>query len=671
MGRRKGNIQRIYKKSILPSILLFLVFIGACGVVFVTFEMLYESYLMESKASELYDKAEHIGWMLTSHMKEDSLFDAAVFLEDYLGEDSDICITDEDNRILQQFGDTTPDFDCAEEMSVVGEYVFFPDLDAENSWKDQSLSIEYSELLRRSISAIRGSENEAEWLEHKIIDSHFWVEVPVQVENYRIYYKDAVTLTAKDTFYIIGVVAVSGVMMAVPIVLLFINVLSSIVTQRRMVNLLYLDTATGGKNWLAFTQRSRRILSRVRNAGSRYAIVNLHMIRYQDYCACYGSKAGEELLKSLTAFLQVNIGSQETFARFAMADFGLLLRCDSVEQCEKRLKKLLAELTGIRRDRALHYYVGVYMIEPAAARKELGILSRKKIDIDRSYHYANAARQSLRDTDGKYIKIFDDQILQEQLWKRKVEDKMEEALLNKEFQMYLQPKYNPVSGKIVSAEALVRWISPTEGFISPGRFIPVFEENGFITRLDDYMISAVAKFQSERKIQGKKAIPISVNVSRANFTKEDLAEHICQLVDGYGADHRFIELEVTESAFFGDKNTLQRTLKELKSYGFRISMDDFGAGYSSLNSLKDLPIDVLKLDMEFFRGEDAEKRGKIVVQGTIRLAKNLKMEIVAEGIEKKEQVDFLAEQGCDMIQGFYFAKPMPVAEFEERMERDG
>ena len=217
---------------------------------------------------------------------------------------------------------------------------------------------------------------------------------------------------------------------------------------------------------------------------------------------------------------------------------------------------------------------------------------------------------------------------------------------------------------------MVRWISPTDGLITPGCFIPIFEENGFITQLDDYMISGVAKLQSERKLQGKKAVPVSVNVSRAHFTREDLAEHICQLVDSYGTDHGSIELEVTESAFFGDKDMLQRIIKELKVYGFSISMDDFGAGYSSLNSLKDLPIDVLKLDMEFFRGEDVEKRGEIVVKETIQLAKNLNMKIVAEGIERKDQVEFLADQGCDMIQGFYYAKPMTVQEFDRRVERD-
>ena len=215
-----------------------------------------------------------------------------------------------------------------------------------------------------------------------------------------------------------------------------------------------------------------------------------------------------------------------------------------------------------------------------------------------------------------------------------------------------------------------RWISPTEGFIAPGRFIPIFEDTGFVTQLDDYMISRVAKLQAEWMIQGKKMIPISVNVSRAHFAQEGLAEHICQLVDAYGPRHELIELEVTESAFFDDKDILVKTVKQLKAFGFHVSMDDFGAGYSSLNSLKDIPLDVLKLDGEFFSGDDDDGRGQVVVKEAIQLARNLDMRVVAEGIEKKEQVDFLASQGCDMIQGFYFAKPMPIEEFEKKVEKD-
>ena len=184
------------------------------------------------------------------------------------------------------------------------------------------------------------------------------------------------------------------------------------------------------------------------------------------------------------------------------------------------------------------------------------------------------------------------------------------------------------------------------------------------------MLSQIAKLQSEWKVQGKKTVPISVNISRAHFTQEGLAEHISRLVDGYGPKHQLIELEVTESAFFDDKEVLVDTVKQLRAYGFPISMDDFGAGYSSLNSLKDIPLDVLKLDSEFFRGEDEAGRGAVIVREAICLARELDMRVVAEGIEQRAQVDFLASLGCDMIQGFYFAKPMPVAEFEVRVAAD-
>nr|MCR5623607.1 EAL domain-containing protein [Lachnospiraceae bacterium] len=176
----------------------------------------------------------------------------------------------------------------------------------------------------------------------------------------------------------------------------------------------------------------------------------------------------------------------------------------------------------------------------------------------------------------------------------------------------------------------------------------------------------VARDQKRWLDEGYKCVPVSVNVSRAHFIESDLAEQIREMVDDAECPRKLIEIELTESAFFDDKKTMIETINRLKSYGFSVSMDDFGAGYSSLNSLKDMPLDVLKLDAEFFRGE-TDGRGRIVVSEAIRLARKLNMKTVAEGIEIKEQVDFLAEEGCDMIQGYYYAKPMPGEEYEERM----
>ena len=187
-----------------------------------------------------------------------------------------------------------------------------------------------------------------------------------------------------------------------------------------------------------------------------------------------------------------------------------------------------------------------------------------------------------------------------------------------------------------------------------------------VLELDDYMLTEVARQQAKWIAEGKKVVPVSVNISRVHFVREDLAEHICRIVDQFQVPHDVIELELTESAFFDDKSVLLNTIRKLKSYGFAISMDDFGSGYSSLNSLKELPLDVVKLDAGFFREEDEAGRGKLIVEDTISLAKKLHMKIVAEGIETREQVDFLASLNCDLIQGYYFAKPMPVSEFEER-----
>ena len=246
----------------------------------------------------------------------------------------------------------------------------------------------------------------------------------------------------------------------------------------------------------------------------------------------------------------------------------------------------------------------------------------------------------------------------------------ETALDNEEFLVYYQPKYDPQTDRLRGAEALIRWQSPEYGFLTPYKFIPIFEKNGFITSIDHYMIRHVARDQKRWLDMGMKCVPVSVNVSRIHFAEPDLAEQIRNIVDTEGTPHDLVEIELTESAFFDDKNAMLRTIARLKEYGFAVSMDDFGSGYSSLNSLKDMPLDVLKLDAEFFRGENADERGRIIVAEAIKLAQCLNMRTVAEGVEVKEQVDFLAGQKCDMIQGYYYAKPMPAGDFEGRM-RDG
>lgn len=667
------------KKRIWPSIVLFVGFMAGCFIMIAVFVQLFATCILISKVTQSSEETRYIGDLMDDAMEQMPVSEAVDYLRMFLVKDNDVYVEDRLGHKVAQTGNSQPDFDVVMDFSLGNEMIVIADSESElvsSEGVGTIFAVPMEEVFAGAFrQAPQGGLNGI-WLNETILNRQFWLQTPLNHPEYRMYVKCSVQIQRQDVIYVCFFGAVTFIFLLILSTVLFVNTIRSIVNQRRMTQLLYLDTVTGGKNWLYFQNRAARILRKRRNNKKTYAMVNLHLERYQNYCACYGVKSGENLLGGMDGFLEARTAREETFARYEGADFGLLLHCvgenaaQVQEYCQKRVRSLLAELTGLKPDHKIHFHAGVFMVYPEVAEGSGRCHARQNVDIDQMYNYANAARLSTNCQEEQRISFFNQDILSDQIWERAVEDTMEAALHNEEFQVYLQPKYSPSDEKMVGAEALVRWISPEKGIISPGRFIPIFEQNGFITQLDDYMISRVAKLQAEWTIQGKKQVPVSVNVSRAHFAQEGLAEHICKLVDAYGPKHELIELEVTESAFFDDKDILVETVKQLKAYGFHVSMDDFGAGYSSLNSLKDIPLDVLKLDSEFFRGEDDNGRGKIVVQEAIQLARNLNMRVVAEGIEKKEQVDFLARQGCDMIQGYYFAKPMPIAEFEVKMEKD-
>ena len=422
-----------------------------------------------------------------------------------------------------------------------------------------------------------------------------------------------------------------------------------IIEQKKINKLVSTDTVTGGNNKEYFIQKAAKIIKWQRKC----AIIQLRLEKYRNFCSAYGVKSGENLLEDLYGKLADSVTRKELVAHLEKADFALLLLYKNSAELNDRINAIIRELTTVRKLQHLLFSAGVCDV------------ASKTDDINDLLTAAGLAI-SKRAESSENIVWFNETMKEEQIWERRIEDDMENALLNHEFQVYLQPKYSTKSEKLSAAEALVRWIHPKLGFVNPGKFIPIFEQNGFIIQLDDYMLTEVSKLQAKWLSEGKQLVPISVNVSRAHFTCDDLAEHICRIVDRYRVPHQYIELELTESAFFDDKDVLLNTVKQLKSFGFKVSMDDFGAGYSSLNSLKELPLDIIKLDAEFFRSIDDLPRSNLIVGDTISLAKKLGMQIVAEGIETREQVDFLAQQKCDLIQGFYFSKPLPVSEFEQR-----
>ena len=241
----------------------------------------------------------------------------------------------------------------------------------------------------------------------------------------------------------------------------------------------------------------------------------------------------------------------------------------------------------------------------------------------------------------------------------------DDTIANHGFQVYFQPKVNLRSGRLEGAEALVRWNHPTLGVISPADFIPLFERNGKICRLDFYVFEEVCRFYRRRQTEGKPWYPVSVNLSRYHFYEDGFLNKFYAVSQSYGLPENSIEFELTESMFFDRTHNerIKKGIARMHQMGFRCSMDDFGAGYSSLGILKEFDVDTLKMDRSFFLDMDSEK-ARDIIRSVVELAAKLRMETVAEGIEQTEQMEFLHSIHCDIVQGYYFSKPLPMDEFE-------
>ena len=255
--------------------------------------------------------------------------------------------------------------------------------------------------------------------------------------------------------------------------------------------------------------------------------------------------------------------------------------------------------------------------------------------------------------------------------KRKMEEnhmllsEVQRALERDEFTFYAQPKCNMATGKIVGLESLVRWNHPERGLIGPGDFIPLLEENGFVSNLDRYIWDKVC-FHLKRWIDsGHRPIPISVNVSRMDVYTLDVVKELKELTDRYGLDARLLEVEITESAYAEDTTAVTAVVEGLRTAGFTVLMDDFGSGYSSLNMLKDVNVDVLKIDMKFLdMDEQSVGKGVGILEAITRMANIVGIRMIAEGVESKEQMELLLDMGCTYGQGYYFYHPMPIEVFE-------
>ncbi len=485
-------------------------------------------------------------------------------------------------------------------------------------------------------------------------DQYIWDEKALDLNNWSVLIGRAniINPIAKDIFKLTNMMWIF-----ISICMLFLFTLMIIIqrrSNRKVIKMLYLDPVTGGDNWYKFRILVNKLLTAKSLGKRQYALINFDINRFKFINDVYGYQKGDQVLKEIYNIIKRWAQFSEPFTRYAADQFYILLSFKNEKDIKERVYELNNVLHQFRYTKTSRISYGVY------------IINEDQDSVDRMAEFASIAKMNKKGSTDGMISFFDDTVRNRLFEEENIENAMSDALKNEEFHVYLQPKYATKEEKISGAEALVRWFNNEGKIVSPANFIPVFEKNGFITQLDFYMLKKVCMLIRSWLDKGFSPFPISVNISRLHFANPHLAVAINDIVDNYKVPHNLIELELTESAFLQDKQMLITTVNLLRKYGFIVSMDDFGAGYSSLNSLKDLPLDIVKLDGELFQIKNELERGLTIIRNTITMAKDLHMKVVAECIETREQVEYLCKAGCDMIQGYYFAKPMPIDMFEQR-----
>lgn len=413
------------------------------------------------------------------------------------------------------------------------------------------------------------------------------------------------------------------------------------------------DMLTGIYNKTHFFEATRVLLKR--HPEETYAFLRLDIEKFQLVNSFFGSSSGDGLLQYIAKEIRKFAGDTEQIAygRIEADIFGICM--------PYRGEETMLELVRYMRMRLGQYQLA-FDVVPAIG---IYVIRERDLSVDAMYDRANLAAKQCK---GNYIEnyaFYVDEMREDIVREQQIVNHMRHALDEEEFVLYLQPKYSLQDNRICGAEVLVRWAKPEGGMISPGEFIPIFERNGFITKLDYYVWEKTCKLLAGWIAEGKKPSPVSVNISRVSLYNPRLVEAICGLTDRYHIPRELLELELTESAYTTNPKAIKETMERLQKEGFSILMDDFGSGYSSLNVLKDIAVDVLKIDMKFLSDTDQEGRSQNILASVVRMAKWLNLPVIAEGVERREQVDFLHSVGCEYVQGFYFARPMPVSDYEK------
>jgi diguanylate cyclase (GGDEF)-like protein len=410
---------------------------------------------------------------------------------------------------------------------------------------------------------------------------------------------------------------------------------------------------TGLNDVRAFYYISNEVIKK--NPDLKFAVIRMDIYRFKTVNEFCGRKEGDNLLKYIADCFR-KYESDTIVAAHLRADiFAICMPFNDSEELVRVVKNINQEICA---------YPLSCKVLPA-----FGIcVASDGMDVSLMSDYADLALQNIKGKAYALYEFYDEQMREELLREKRIENNVADALRDNEFIVYIQPKVDMRNGKIVGGEALVRWISPKDGFIYPDMFVPVLEKSGYIVDVDAYVWERVFEAVRSWIDKGISPVPISINISRIHVYQETFCRMLCDLSRRYMVAPKYIVLEVTESMFTEYADKLYRNIEFLQQQGFKFSMDDFGAGYSSLNMLKDEPVDEVKID-RFFLKDIEQKKSQIVIRNVVNMIKELGIDMIVEGIETEEQAQLLMSYGCYYAQGFYYYRPLPIEEFEKELER--
>ena len=416
------------------------------------------------------------------------------------------------------------------------------------------------------------------------------------------------------------------------------------------------DSMTGLYNSETFYRKASAMINEDKD--DKFVIISIDIDRFRLINDRYGIDAGNRTLEMIGKMIR-EVSPKGSIAKRYQGDvFSVLLKYNTDQDLVRYMSRLSTEVRGAR-------------VVPMAVTLTYGIykVGDRDIPVRLMCDRARAVKKQVKGNALTNYAVYDDVIRLKMREQAEIEEEMNTALANKEFVMFLQPQIDLKTRKLCGAEALVRWKHPIKGILVPAQFLALFESNGFITKMDMYIWELACKYLRDLQDRGI-YLPVSVNISRVHIGNTNLSDILLGLVRKYDIAPKYLELEITENLFMEDVDELFGEMSALKKCGFKIMMDDFGSGYSSLNMLRSAPVDTLKIDRFFLDEIMSTDRGKIIVESSVRMAKQLGLSVIAEGVETQDQLDFLDTIGCDIVQGFYYSRPIPTEEFEVFMEKN-